>query len=938
MSRTTLLTQLRERVLARIQRGPLLDISIGRSARRFDLLELANDDPQRAYQALDYVVSRRTTKLILPVVEDEKRGISQEDVDANIAVLKKIESIKRTVSLYQRETGVNPLYLAFPLIMLRERDVGSNRGRCIVAPLFVWPLTLDTTRARQGEVAIGFDRERGLVHENPALTPWLKDHFGIDIELEKCAEELSASEQLSYKQVSIAATKALECFQRAVVMQTDAPLMSAPARDATIPPNEPRLYQSGVVSVIDWIHQSIVNDLAKLAADPSNMEVLDTFLGLRAPIADNDTLDEEIPEVKRFFIADADPAQQTAVFRARRKNGLLIHGPPGTGKSQTIVNVVIDAVAHGEKVLVVCQKQAAINVVSKRLAKEGLRNLALVVHDGMKDRVQIIETLKSQVREWSRAVISNVEERRNIVCAQIVEIERELRSYNEALWTSKSRGGLSYRKILARLVSLNATPTLLSAHAQLRPLLVKLTYPQVQEMKDRIAEIAPVWEGADLTSNLWCFVKAFDFSKDARREINGLIEATKSEVDARDRHVEKFGELIPNISLTESQNWLNEYAELFSNMEGRLSVAWIVGWRDFVMTLPGARSAPQLLQDLTAVVDQLKALKDAEAEMPWLARFSKLQAADLRDLQKHCEAFVRRDQSWVRRLLPLGRDARANLKRHANELNTACDGTFACQLLQHCQHILRLHDVVAEVHRILSPLGLDPSRWALSAADIYEQSAAYLITIKRADRARIAVETCPLKMRLLDCLKEDSSKSLVSLMDKFRESCVRSGLDQRARSAIMPLYDYLEDDFRAVVENCIVQQRSLLPTIDALAEKLDSIAAIQKFKFFRSRLPHDSAAVFEVLAGASSKKDAAWSEGTVERWRNSIEVAALTGWKKDLEAMQPQLVQIPSDYYRSQVRKLEKLDAEKKDLNRDLVFEKHSRQAVAKESSWRAFS
>ena len=46
MSRTTLLTQLRERVLARIQRGPLLDISIGRSARRFDLLELANDDPR----------------------------------------------------------------------------------------------------------------------------------------------------------------------------------------------------------------------------------------------------------------------------------------------------------------------------------------------------------------------------------------------------------------------------------------------------------------------------------------------------------------------------------------------------------------------------------------------------------------------------------------------------------------------------------------------------------------------------------------------------------------------------------------------------------------------------------------------------------------------------------------------------------------------------
>jgi hypothetical protein len=48
---------LRDRVLARVQRGPLLDISIGKSVRRFDLLDLGNDNPQRAYDALNYVFS-----------------------------------------------------------------------------------------------------------------------------------------------------------------------------------------------------------------------------------------------------------------------------------------------------------------------------------------------------------------------------------------------------------------------------------------------------------------------------------------------------------------------------------------------------------------------------------------------------------------------------------------------------------------------------------------------------------------------------------------------------------------------------------------------------------------------------------------------------------------------------------------------------------------
>jgi primosomal replication protein N'' len=135
MQRSTLLAELRERVLARIQRGPLLDISIGRSSQRFDLLELGNDEPKRAYVTLDAIISRKSTRLILPILEDEEADLSKEDIDANIAILKKIENIRRGVSLYQRETGVNPLYLAFPLLMLRERDIGTKPARSVVAPV-----------------------------------------------------------------------------------------------------------------------------------------------------------------------------------------------------------------------------------------------------------------------------------------------------------------------------------------------------------------------------------------------------------------------------------------------------------------------------------------------------------------------------------------------------------------------------------------------------------------------------------------------------------------------------------------------------------------------------------------------------------------------------------------------------------------------------------
>src|SRR5439155_12278380 len=179
------------------------------------------------------------------------------------------------------------------------------------------------------------------------------------------------------------------------------------------------------------------------------------------------------------------------------------------------------------------------------------------------------------------------------------------------------------------------------------------------------------------------------------------------------------------------------------------------------------------------------------------------------------------------------------------------DTTFVSNLFQHCHHVSRLHEIVAELHRDLSPLGVDPWRWTLSATTIHEEADKYLLTIERADRARIAIENCPLKSRLLNCLKENSSQALASLMEKFRESCVRSALDNRARTAIAPLYEYLDDDFRADVESRIEQQRGLLPAIETLCEKFGTVPAIQRFRFFRSRLPENCGPVFDVLADAS---------------------------------------------------------------------------------------
>ena len=77
------------------------------------------------------------------------------------------------------------------------------------------------------------------------------------------------------------------------------------------------------------------------------------------------------PLTDRYLVVPADGSQLAAVAQARRGDNFVIQGPPGTGKSQTITNLIADFVARGKRVLFVCQKRAALDVVHARLRAGG---------------------------------------------------------------------------------------------------------------------------------------------------------------------------------------------------------------------------------------------------------------------------------------------------------------------------------------------------------------------------------------------------------------------------------------------------------------------------------------------------------------------------------------------------------------------------------------
>ncbi len=131
------------------------------------------------------------------------------------------------------------------------------------------------------------------------------------------------------------------------------------------------------------------------AADGDGMELLKHLLDLPADLI----TDVEVPHVDAVADNDignvlaANGKQTDVVLRARATPCTVIRGPPGTGKSQVITNLVTDALRHGQRVLVVCQKRAALDVVHERLRQAGLDDICLLVHDPNADRKAAFQAL-----------------------------------------------------------------------------------------------------------------------------------------------------------------------------------------------------------------------------------------------------------------------------------------------------------------------------------------------------------------------------------------------------------------------------------------------------------------------------------------------------------------------------------------------------------------
>lgn len=108
---------------------------------------------------------------------------------------------------------------------------------------------------------------------------------------------------------------------------------------------------------------------------------------------------DEHPEGSQPLIYDADSSQHSAIIDVLSGKNLVINGPPGTGKSQTITNIIAAALSKGKKVLFVSEKLAALEVVRHRLNQAGLGHFCLELHSHKTQKKKFLEDIQARIEE-----------------------------------------------------------------------------------------------------------------------------------------------------------------------------------------------------------------------------------------------------------------------------------------------------------------------------------------------------------------------------------------------------------------------------------------------------------------------------------------------------------------------------------------------------------
>ncbi len=361
---------------------------------------------------------------------DPSTGLPRRHVDARLQTQLTPEHLqRRLLDLYRdaqttvEETGVNVLYLAIGQLKWFDVDDDANPRH---APLVLVPVQLDRRTASERFVLRAREED---IEENLSLQSKLETDLAIRLPEFPDVENLDLPRYFSEVCTAVASHATWEVLPDAMVLGcfSFAKLLMYRDLDPDTWPAERPLLGNPLLPAL------LVDGFA--ASDPL--------------LPESTALDELIPVQKLDHVVDADGSQTLAIEMVRQGRNLVLQGPPGTGKSQSITNIIATAVLDGRKVLFVAEKLAALEVVKRRLEREGLGDLCLELHSHKAAKRAVLNEIG---RTWRLGKPRNDE--LDEIVPGLTARRTTLNNHCTALHTTHAATGLTPFRVLGECVRL----------------------------------------------------------------------------------------------------------------------------------------------------------------------------------------------------------------------------------------------------------------------------------------------------------------------------------------------------------------------------------------------------------------------------------------------------------------------------------------------------
>ncbi len=269
-------------------------------------------------------------------------------------------------------------------------------------------------------------------------------------------------------------------------------------------------------------------------------------------------IDSQLDYQTMYQVLDADSSQIAAIQDVKSGRNLVVEGPPGTGKSQTIVNLIAELLAEGKSVLFVSEKMAALDVVKDRLTNVGLGKFVLELHSHKTRRKKFLKDL--QKATTVRAVDTlNIDQ----TIRKLETLKRQLDDYASVI----HRPAFAVNLSAFQLYGMKESADDHFARKQVMMPLVRFNYPENVTLKDLDDTILALESVAELyqtisKENPWSKCAPKSLLPADLREIEMLINDTLKSLDAflieRGRVYDIYGIKMPD-TLNEFEKSLSAF-------------------------------------------------------------------------------------------------------------------------------------------------------------------------------------------------------------------------------------------------------------------------------------------------------------------------------------------------------------------------------------------